>query len=46
MFKKKKRYIKKIKIQLVFCFSAKFQPKKYDFNLCKGFFIEKIAQIH
>jgi len=24
----------------------KFQPEKYDFNLYKGFFIEKMANIH
>jgi uncharacterized protein YwgA len=24
---------------------AKFRPEKYDFNLYKGFFMEKMAQI-
>ncbi len=24
---------------------AKFQPEKYDFNISKGFFMEKMAQI-
>jgi hypothetical protein len=23
---------------------AKFQPEKYDFDLCKGFFMEKMTQ--
>jgi hypothetical protein len=26
-------------------FSPNFKLKKYDFNVCKGFFIEKMAQI-
>ncbi len=25
---------------------VKFQPQKYDFNLNKGFLMEKMAQIH
>jgi hypothetical protein len=24
---------------------AKFQPEKYDFDLCKGFFMKKMTQI-
>jgi uncharacterized protein YwgA len=30
----------------VFIFGAKFQPEKYDFDLYKGFSMEKTAQIH
>jgi len=32
-------------IALTLCHIAKFQPEKYDFDLCKGFSMEKMAQI-
>jgi hypothetical protein len=27
-------------------FSSNFEPKKYDFNICKRFFMEKMTQIN